>query len=104
LQQRKQTLEAHSTTKTKASDIPAKTAQPTSKNNARKLSYKQQRELEELPGRIEALEHEQTELQTRLNDAGFYQQDKDTVAQTLARLKEIETELEQCFERWAALE
>jgi len=104
LRQRKQSLESHSIGKPKATDTAAKTSQPTGKSNARKLSYKEQRELEQLPGRIEALEKEQTEIQSRLGDAGFYQQDKDSVAQTLARLKEIETELEQCFERWAALE
>ena len=102
LRQRKQTLETLTATKT--TDTAAKAPKPSGNATARKLSYKEQRELEQLPSRIEALEKEQSNIQTQLNDAGFYQQDQDSVAQTLARLKQIETELEQCFERWAALE
>jgi ATP-binding cassette subfamily F protein uup len=70
----------------------------------RKLSYKEQRELEELPVRIEVLENEQTELHSKTSNAEFYQQDKESIASTLARLEEVEKELEHCFERWEALE
>ena len=43
-----------------------------SRNDERKRSYKQQRELEALPQRIEALEHEQAEIHARLSDSELY--------------------------------
>jgi ATP-binding cassette subfamily F protein uup len=74
------------------------------KGKARKLSYKEQRELEELPVRIETLETEQSKIQQTVSSANFYQQDKETIASTLSRLEEIEKELERCFQRWETLE
>ena len=74
------------------------------KGKPRKLSYKDQRELEELPLRIETLETEQSEIQQTVSSANFYQQDKETIATTLSRLEEIEKELEHCFQRWELLE
>jgi len=71
---------------------------------AKKLSYKDQRELEALPARIEALEVEQATLQASINDAAFYRQSQDTVSATLARLDAVVAELEQCYARWAELE
>ncbi|MGA7801672.1 MAG: ATP-binding cassette domain-containing protein [Gammaproteobacteria bacterium] len=70
----------------------------------RKLSYKDQRELDGLPARIEALEAEQQELQVRTSEAGFYQQDNAAVAATLDRLQTVASELEQAYARWEALE
>ncbi len=70
----------------------------------RKLSYKDQRELDELPRRIEVLEEEQAALHARLADPAFYQQAGEAVAEVNARLKALEAELEQAYERWEALE
>jgi ATP-binding cassette subfamily F protein uup len=81
--------------------VPAKAAEPAKR---RKLSYKEQRELETLPDRIEALETEQQALQAQISQPSFYQQDNETVSATLARCEELEQELEQCLERWEALE
>jgi len=69
-----------------------------------KLSYKDQRELDALPGQIEALETEQDELQQAVSDPGFYQQAQETVKAALARLEAVNGELETCYERWEALE
>jgi len=74
------------------------------KKPAKKLSYKDQRELDALPDRMEALEAEQNALQAQISDPGFYQQDKGTVEAALARLEAVGNELEQCFERWEQLE
>ncbi|MFV8833950.1 ATP-binding cassette domain-containing protein [Aquisalimonas sp.] len=71
---------------------------------ARKLSYKEKLELEALPGRIEALETEQSELSKQLSDPTFYQQDPDTVNATTQRLQTLEQELEQAYNRWEELE
>jgi ATP-binding cassette subfamily F protein uup len=70
----------------------------------KKLSYKDQRELDSLPQRIEALDAEQTELQEAMGEPGFYQQDKEEVAMTLARLEVVGQELEACYSRWEELE
>jgi len=75
------------------------------------LSYKEKRELEarrieltELPTKIEALEKEQNILSQKTSDSTFYQQDSDSIAVVIARLKEIETELSDAFHRWEELE
>jgi len=83
---------------------PVKTVKQGEQTKPRKLSYKEQRELEELPARIETLENEQSDLHSRTSSAEFYQQDKDTIATTLERLEVVEKELAHCFERWEVLE
>ncbi len=70
----------------------------------KKLSYKAQRELDSLPARLESLEVEQNSLQAQIAAPEFYQQDKDDVAKTLAKLEQVGNELEQCFARWEELE
>ena len=62
------------------------------------------RELDALPGRIEELESQQAALHAMLSDPAFYRKDGDTIAATRAELARIEQELEQAYERWAALD
>ena len=69
-----------------------------------KLSYKDQRELDALPGKIEALEAEQAELQARSSDPAFYQQDQETISDCMGRLQAVTEELEACYLRWGELE
>ena len=69
----------------------------------RKLSYKEQRELDELPGRIEALEAEQAKLATLLADADAYTRDPKGVAAAQARVAKIDDELLGALERWETL-
>ena len=69
----------------------------------RKLSYKEQRELEALPGRIEALEQEQAALTAELADGTLYSRDGARAAQLAARSAQIEDELMVALERWEAL-
>jgi ATP-binding cassette subfamily F protein uup len=69
-----------------------------------KLSYKEKRELEGLPARIESLEHEEAELAGRVGEAGFYRQERDVIADTLARLDRIRDELQHAYRRWEQLE
>jgi ATP-binding cassette subfamily F protein uup len=73
-------------------------------NKPRKLSYRENRELEALPGRIEALEAEQAELQTRMGDGDFYRRPKDEITAALRRLETLEKELSNCYQRWMDLE
>ena len=70
----------------------------------RKLSYKEQRELDELPGRIEALESEQVKLATLLADAEAYTRDPKGVAAAQARVAKIDDELLGAMERWELLQ
>jgi ATP-binding cassette subfamily F protein uup len=82
--------------------VKAVQAKPAGK--PRKLSYKDQRELESLPQRIEILETDQAQLQKQTADPGFYQLPADEIAAGLARLEALSTELEDCYARWEALE
>ena len=77
---------------------------PRSNSAPRKLTYKEQRELEELPARIESLENEQTELHARMGDAAFYRQSGNGITATMERLESIQRELESYYERWQILE
>lgn len=74
------------------------------KPRTRKLSYKEQRELEALPGHIESLETEQAELQQRMADPAFYQQDREAIAEATSRLEALEQELAAAYGRWETLE
>ena len=75
-----------------------------SNGGPRKLTYKEQRELEALPGKIEILETEQTELHARMGAADFYRQSSDNITATIERLDQIKRDLEACYERWQTLE
>jgi ATP-binding cassette subfamily F protein uup len=70
----------------------------------KKLSYREQRELDELPGRIEALESERGALQARMSEPGFYRQEKAEITGAQARLSTLDEALEQAYARWAELE
>jgi len=76
----------------------------TGEQSSPKLSYKDERELEALPERIEALEAEQAELQSRTADPEFYRQHPDTVAEAMRALADIEAQLQRAYERWTELE
>jgi ABC transport system ATP-binding/permease protein len=79
-------------------------AAPTRDDRPRKLSYKEQRELEALPGKIEALEAEQARLQAIMADPGFYQQVGEKIVATRGWLEAVGRELEVSYARWETLE
>ena len=70
----------------------------------RKLTYKEQRELQGLPGRIEALEDEERTLTTRINDAEFYKEGADAIKTTLGRVEALQRELAAAYARWDELD
>jgi ATP-binding cassette subfamily F protein uup len=70
----------------------------------RKLSYKEQRELEALPEKIEALEIEQARLHQRMGEADFYRQPSDKITAALERLESVKSALEESYARWESLE
>jgi len=88
---------------------PAVPSQPREKRRQqtekpRKLTFKEQRELEALPDTIAAVEQEVEEIHGNLADPEFYRTAGDEVARLAARLKELEMELEAAYLRWEELE
>ncbi|GAA5007920.1 ATP-binding cassette domain-containing protein [Pseudoluteimonas lycopersici] len=77
-----------------ASPVPAKT----------KLSYKDARELEELPARIESLETELARMAAAMNEPAFYQRDAAAIGTDNAALAALQAELDAAYARWAELE
>ncbi|VEL97046.1 ATP-binding cassette subfamily F protein uup [Alteromonas sp. 76-1] len=80
---------------------------PSAKSSPRKtkkLSYKDQRELESLPADIEQYENELAEMQLLVNDPEFFKKGNDETAKTLALLAEKEQALSQKYARWDELE
>jgi len=69
-----------------------------------KLSFKEAKELEGLPGRISALEREQAELERQLADPALYRTDPEAVRTAKMRHDSIEQDLMRALERWTELE
>jgi ATP-binding cassette subfamily F protein uup len=59
----------------------------------KKLSYRERRDLDELPARIEALEGEQRALGNRIADPSFYREPAAAIGEALERIQQIEREL-----------
>ncbi len=70
----------------------------------RKLTYKEERELEELPRKIEKLEQEQQAIFQQMGDPGFYKKGKEQIAPVKDRMDAVKAELEVMYERWQTLE
>ncbi|TGD73863.1 ATP-binding cassette domain-containing protein [Mangrovimicrobium sediminis] len=70
----------------------------------RKLSYKEQRELESLPAQIEALEQRQAELEAQLAEPDFYAGERAEVERVTGELGTVQADLEAAIERWVELE
>lgn len=69
-----------------------------------KLSYKLQRELDQLPEKINNLETQLETLQANMASADFYQQNAQDIAEAGTQLKELQTQLESAYTRWEELE
>ena len=74
------------------------------KSKPRKLGFKQARELEQAPSRIEALETEQRELVERLSEPAFYKSGAAEQARVHERMAALTGELEAAYARWSELE
>ncbi len=82
----------------------AQHAAPPKVQGKAKRSFKEQRELEQLPARIEALEQEQAALSAQSSDPAFYQCDQAAIKTVLDRLSAIALELDAAYARWAELD
>jgi len=70
----------------------------------RKLSYKEARELEQLPQRIEALEAKVAAMTAEMNEPAFYQRGADGIAAHNTAMAEVQAELDRAYARWSELE
>ncbi|MGZ5077626.1 MAG: ATP-binding cassette domain-containing protein, partial [Methylobacter sp.] len=91
------------TVKAVKQEKPAAQAAPRS-GTKKKLSFKEQQELDKLPELIDQLETEQAELNRQISAPEFYKQDQTVVTKTLDALKQVDTKLEQVYRRWDELE
>jgi ATP-binding cassette subfamily F protein uup len=85
---------------------PAKPPRPNARPEAKgkRLSYKDRRDLEALPERIEWLEAEQGRLQAQMASPDFYRRPGEEIAQAKERLTALEEDLAGAYERWESLE
>ncbi|QTA81750.1 putative ABC transporter, ATP-binding protein [Desulfonema limicola] len=74
------------------------------KDKPRKLSFKENRELEALPKLIEDIEKKQAQIHEAMSDPGFYQKSGQEIADAKNSLERIEQELAKAYERWEYLE
>jgi ATP-binding cassette subfamily F protein uup len=72
--------------------------------NQGKLSYKEQRELAELPGKIDKLQQGIDDLQVKLADPEFFKRDPDGYQQATEELQRAQNALEKAETRWLELE
>ena len=70
---------------------------------AKKLSYKDQRELEQLPDRMESMETEIGEIERQMADNGFFMKPATETQPVIDKLAQLNDELEQALERWEYL-
>jgi ATP-binding cassette subfamily F protein uup len=94
---RQRTKQLNQTSKPKKTDTRIK-------KKTVKLSYKDQRELNELPGQIEKLETEIDKISQQMSEPDFFKSAREQVQKTEKRLLQLQNMLSQCYERWEILE
>ena len=91
-------------------EIPSKpkencTKKPKPKRKVpKKLTFRENRELENMPSLIESLEQEHAVLFGRMSDPSFYKNESSEIANTKERLESLEIELEIAYKRWETLD
>jgi len=102
-----QVLEEKQANNNQAKEVKTETPEPVkaeTKPEKKKLSYKDQRELDKQMKVIEKLEARQEELQEVIGDSAFYEGDKDKVDATLKEVAKVQQQLEAAYARWEELE
>jgi ATP-binding cassette subfamily F protein uup len=82
----------------------AATGAPVAPVKTRRLGFKEQRELEELPERIASLEASQAKLNKEMAAEGFFQTGGNRITAVTTELAKVGEELAQCYRRWESLE
>jgi ATP-binding cassette subfamily F protein uup len=83
-----------------AAAVPTSRAAP----KLKRLSYNEQRELKQLPEKIQRLEAEQAQLNALISDPAAFQRNKDESNLALQRLQALAAELETAYSRWDTLD
>lgn len=87
-----------------ASAKPPAPSEPKPLKKATKLTFKEQRELEQLPDRIAQSEAKQTELHSQMSSPEFFKKPPDAIKQVSQQLADLEEQLTQLYSRWEELE
>lgn len=82
---------------------PAPPPVPEAPKKTSKLSYKLQRELDELPAEIERREAELSALSAQMSRADFYAQSPEKIAEAGSQMAALEAQLQACYQRWEEL-
>jgi ATP-binding cassette subfamily F protein uup len=77
---------------------------PKSSQVVKKLTYKDQRELDELPKKIELLETQIQSISTKMSESEFYRSTKVEMQKTETQLADWQSQLSKCYKRWEQLE
>jgi ATP-binding cassette subfamily F protein uup len=86
-------------------ESPRRAKAPAGNTGSRKkLSFKEQREMKDLPQRIERMEAEQEELHARMASPEFYKEPSDAIARAIARIDELKDSLHDAYARWDELD
>ncbi len=101
LRQSKAAAEASAAAKAAAIAV---TKRPATLPKSRRLSYNDQRELEQLPAKIQQLEAEQAQLSNLIGDPALFQRNQEQGSQALQRLQVLTEELERAYARWEILD
>ncbi len=104
LRQRKQRVRDAARQTSTATSEESAAESPAPAAARKRLSFKEQQELQTLPGTIERLEREMSELHGEMAHDEFYRQPRDQIAAKQARLKDLDTQLTVAFGRWSELE
>ncbi|MDG0969272.1 MAG: ATP-binding cassette domain-containing protein [Porticoccaceae bacterium] len=70
----------------------------------KKLSYKEQRELDELPKKIEQIETQISAISLQMSDPQFYQSERNIITQAETQLTDYQQQLSHCYQRWEILD
>ena len=100
----KQSKDKAGAEKKQVGSVAKKPAMAKKAMKSKKLSYKDQRELDSLPAKIETFENEVEALQSQMASDEFYRQDKDTIIALQKLLENTQADLAHCYTRWEELE
>lgn len=101
---RKASLNKKDDTATKTNGNTGSSVQAEKKAPTKKLSYKDQRELDGLPAQIEIFEEEVESLQNLMAEESFYKQEQNEIKKIQQQLVESQEKLSHCYTRWEELE
>lgn len=105
LRQRRQEGDTESAlTELEPKDSAGETRRARTPDSRKKLSYKEQRELDALPAEIERLEQQIRQLEQQMGQPEFYQQDKQVISDTVASLETVQQQLTEAYQRWELLD